>query len=97
MRTSPESIDRNRVAARERYRRIAAGTVLGPRLVLVSRLTRLVDRFACVPLQATVSAQTCVARQRKASALPTRRNYVGDRFQACRGCALGQRVARRVR
>lgn len=73
-------------------------------LVPVERLTSTVQRFACTPLSARLSAGTCLERQRL-SVSEERGAKMGaggwspkrsDAYQICRGCALGAKVRARL-
>lgn len=74
-------------------------------LVPVERLSSTMQRFACVPLSARLSAGTCIERQRLAvstergergGGLGTWRTKPSDAYQVCRGCELGAEVRARI-
>lgn len=66
-------------------------------VVPVERLTRRGECFACAPLSARVTAGVCIDRQKARHSAywnaAIRARESTPRFDACRGCALGARVA----
>ncbi len=65
-------------------------------VVPVERLTQRTDRFRCVPYRAVLTAGTCADRQssRVNNHAPSKSSR--ERYECCRGCALGAQVAERV-
>lgn len=76
-----------------------------PPVVPVDALRRRADRFRCEPYRATISAQTCLARQSRAADQQTesrlqnsgqvRNRLVGD-YEKCLYCGVGDVVRQRV-
>lgn len=65
-------------------------------VVPVERLTQRTDRFRCAPYRAVLTAGTCADRQssRVNNHAPSKSSR--ERYECCRGCALGAQVAERV-
>ena len=65
----------------------------------VERLTRPLDAFRCLPLAATITARTCLAR-RGATYTGGRNDHAGPTkhtaYAGCAACELGAEVAERV-
>jgi hypothetical protein len=63
------------------------------------------QRFRCIPLSATIKAETCIARQEAfvqrpaygSSSSIAKARLVGNLCERCGDCALGRDVAKQIR